>query len=333
MDEFARLGSEQRRDVFADAAAELGLLPAIVEKDFWVCFVLQLLFTRLSLRGHFVFKGGTSLSKAYRLIQRFSEDIDLILDWQLLGYESQAPLQAQSSKAQQDKFNKELNRRAGLFISEQLTPELAALLAEIGIGLSTGNDPADLHVINVIYPAAFPESYIRPVVRLEIGPLGSWVPSEYRSIRPYAADVFPHLFSGPDCTLRTISAERTFWEKATILHQEAHRTGVMPQRHSRHYYDLHQLALSPIRNRALQQMGLLRDVVQFKQHFYPSSWARYDLAIPGSFRLLPTSGPQAAALKKDYEDMAVMVFGDRPRFDSLLTVLGQLEADINSLKS
>jgi len=333
VDEFARLGSEQRRDVFADAAAELGLLPAIVEKDFWVCFVLQLLFTRLSLRGHFVFKGGTSLSKAYRLIQRFSEDIDLILDWQLLGYESQAPLQAQSSKAQQDKFNKELNRRAGLFISEQLTPELAALLAEIGIGLSTGNDPADLHVINVIYPAAFPESYIRPVVRLEIGPLGSWVPSEYRSIRPYAADVFPHLFSGPHCTLRTISAERTFWEKATILHQEAHRTGVMPQRHSRHYYDLHQLALSPIRDGALQQIGLLRDVVQFKQLFYPSAWARYDLAIPGSFRLLPSSSQQAAALKKDYEDMAVMVFGDRPRFDSLLTVLGQLEADINSLKS
>ncbi|MBL8236273.1 MAG: nucleotidyl transferase AbiEii/AbiGii toxin family protein [Bryobacterales bacterium] len=329
----AKLSSQERSDLFTEAAAQMAIRPSILEKDFWVCLVLKFLFSDHSLQKHMVFKGGTSLSKVYGLIQRFSEDIDLILDWQLLGFDRAEPLRDQLSKTQQDKFNKEVNRLAGVFIAEKLTPELDTLLRDMEVGLSAEVDPGDPLVVNVRYPAAFAESYIRPEVRLEIGPLGSWIPSKLHTIQPYAADVLPHLFDDPSCSVLTIVAERTFWEKATILHQEAHRQNLLPQRHSRHYYDLYKLALSPVRNEALSALPLLAEVVQFKQRFYPSQWARYDLARPGTFRLLPTSEAQTKALQLDYEQMQIMLFGDRPEFHSIITGLGELEAEINSLRS
>lgn len=327
----AKLSAQDRSDLFAEAAQQMGIRPSIVEKDFWVCLVLKFLFGEHSMKMHMVFKGGTSLSKVYGLIQRFSEDIDLILDWQLLGFDRAEPLLALPSKTQQDKFNKEANRLAGLFIAEKLTPELDTLLRNIVVGLSAEVDSKDPLVVNVRYPAAFSESYIRPEVRLEIGPLGSWAPSRVHSIQPYAAEILPKLFDDPSCAVLTIVAERTFWEKATILHQEAHRESVMPQRHSRHYYDLYKLALSPVRKEALSALPLLAEVVQFKQRFYPSQWARYDLAQPGTFRLLPAADAHWSALQLDYEQMQVMLFGDRPDFPSILRGLQELEAEINSM--
>jgi hypothetical protein len=327
----AKLSAQDRSDLFAEAAQQMGIRPSIVEKDFWVCLVLKFLFGEHSLKKQLVFKGGTSLSKVYGLIQRFSEDIDLILDWQLLGFDRAEPLRSLPSKTQQDKFNKEANRLAGVFIAEKLTPELDTLLRSTGVGLFAEVDSKDPLVVNVRYPAAFSESYIRPEVRLEIGPLGSWVPSKVHSIKPYAAEILPNLFDDPSCAVLTIVAERTFWEKATILHQEAHRKSVMPQRHSRHYYDLYKLALSPVRKEALSALPLLAEVVQFKQRFYPSQWARYDLAQPGTFRLLPVSDAHRSALELDYEQMQVMLFGDRPQFPSILNGLEELEAEINSL--
>lgn len=158
-------------------------------------------------------------------------------------------------------------------------------------------------------------------------------PSKVHAIQPYAADVLPNLFDHPACSVLTIVAERTFWEKATILHQEAHRVSLIPQRHSRHYYDLYKLAMSPVRNEVLSALPLLEEVVQFKQRFHPSQWARYDLAQPGTLRLLPATDAHVSALQLDYERMQVMLFGDRPDFDSILKVLGELEAEINSLAS
>jgi hypothetical protein len=291
MDKVARLPAQDRRDIFSEAAAKRGIRPAIIEKDFWVCLVLKLLFLTSPFARSLVFKGGTSLSKAHRLIERFSEDIDLVLDWKIIGFGEgvKDPLQRFGSKSKQDQFNKQVNRQAAEFIANKLCPELDALLRSEGIGLSAAVDLTDPHVINIQYPAAFPEAYVRPEVRLEIGPLASWVPSATYTIRPYAYDVLPELFEDPACEVVAIAAERTFWEKATILHQEAHRPGRIPQRHSRHYYDLYKLALSPVRAFALAQTALLQDVMTFKQRFYPSAWARYDLALPGTFKLLPAT--------------------------------------------
>lgn len=332
MDKIARRPARDRRDIFTEAAARLGIRPTIIEKDFWVCIVLKVLFQKSRFGRSLVFKGGTSLSKAHGLIERFSEDIDLVLDWQLIGFGEglRDPMRKFASKSGQDRFNKEINRLAEAYIAETLCPELNALLRREEMGLAATVDPDDPHVVNIRYPAAFSESYIRPEVRLEIGPLASWVPSATHTIRPYAFDVLPEVFEDPACVVVAIAAERTFWEKATILHQEAHRTGRIPQRYSRHYYDLYKLAVSRIRGVALGDLSLLRDVVAFKQRFYPSAWARYDLAVPGSFKLVPATPAQIEALEEDYRDMQVMLFGESPEFRVIIEELNSLEVEINA---
>jgi hypothetical protein len=333
MDKLARLPAQDRQDIFAEAAAKLGITPTIVEKDFWVCLTLKLLFLRSPFGESLVFKGGTSLSKAHGLIERFSEDIDLVLDWKLLGFGDglKDPMQNFDSKSKQDRFNKELNNLAAAFIAKILCPQVDALVRREGIGLSATIDETDAHVVNIRYPAAFSESYIRPEVRLEIGPLASWVPSARHTIKPYTYDVLPKVFEDPACEVIAIAAERTFWEKATILHQEAHRSALIPPRYSRHYYGLYKLATSPVRDVAFKQLGLLKDVVDFKQRFYPSNWARYDLATPGTFKLLPTKQEQLKDLERDYQEMRVMLFGERPQFSTVIDALRTLESQINNL--
>lgn len=221
-----------------------------------------------------------------------------------------------------------MNRRAGEFIQARLHPELDPLFG--GAGLVSMIDERDPQVVSIRYPAAFSQAYIRPDVRLEIGPLASWVPSAPQPIRPYAAEVFPRLFRDPVASVITIAAERTFWEKATILHQEAHRPGLPPERYSRHYYDLYKLAASTVRQRSLAEMGLLEDVVRFKMRFYPSRWARYDLAAPGTFHLLPADAAKIANLERDYHSMEVMLFGEVPEFEAVKAGLKGLEAEINA---
>jgi len=137
--------------------------------------------------------------------------------------------------------------------------------------------------------------------------------------------------SNPVFEVIAIDAERTFWEKATILHQEAHRPGAIPARYSRHYYDLYKLSESPIRRAALANLTLLKSVVEFKERFYYTSWARYDLAIPGSFRLSPTDS-QLPALQRDYRAMRDMFYREPPTFGAILVGLAALEQEINTEK-
>jgi hypothetical protein len=302
---------------------------SVVEKDFWVCWVLKQLFADPDLKDQMVFKGGTSLSKVFGLINRFSEDIDLILDWRLLGYEQEDPYQEFSSNNQRNRFNKIVNERAAEYISDTLIHQLDRILARCP-GTSASVDTDDPHTVNIVYPAAFSEDYLRPEVRLEIGPLASWFPSNRHTIQPYAAEVFPEVFDDPSCPVVAIDAERSFWEKATILHQQAHRLDAMPPRYSRHYYDLYKLASSGVRDTALSDLGLLREVVEFKQRFYPCRWAQYENARPGSFRLIPPE-KHLTELRKDYIDMGVMIFEEIPDFESIIKTLSQLENQINEL--
>ncbi len=308
--------------------------PAIVEKDFWVCWLLKRLFSEPRLKEQMVFKGGTSLSKVYGLIDRFSEDIDLILDWRLLGYGTEDGVAGESatvSRTRQSRFSQEMNAKAAEYIRATLLGQLNQLFAEAP-NVAAALDPNDPHTVNVGYPAAFSIAYIRPQVRLEIGPLASRVPSSSRIIRSYAAEAFPGAFADPMCAVVAIHAERTFWEKATILHQEAHRAVAIPARYSRHYYDQYKLANSPIKDSALSDLTLLRNVVEFKERFYYSSWARYDLAQPGTFRLVPPAG-QASALARDYRAMRDMFYREPPEFDVIMEGLAALELEINALQS
>src|SRR5260370_31057181 len=176
-------------DLSREPTGRLGMNPAIVEKDFWVCWILKLLFAEPALENQMVFKGGTSLSKVFGLIDRFSEDIDLVLDWRLLGYDQEGandPYQATSSKTQQSRHNQEMNARAVAYIPDPLLSQLNHLFAPIS-GIVARIDEDDPHTVTVFYPAAFEAEYIRPAVRLEIGPLASCVPSSSHSINAYAA--------------------------------------------------------------------------------------------------------------------------------------------------
>lgn len=325
MDSIVALSAAERSDLFRETAAHLGATPAVAEKDFWVTWVLGRLFADADLSRLLLFKGGTSLSKVYRVIERFSEDIDLILDWRTVTGEDP---QAERSKTAQTKLNETIEADAEAFITRELLPRVATALGGHCACAISNDDP---HVIDVKYPAAFPDRYLRPELRLEIGPLGAWLPHQDGVIRSYAAEYFPHVFTAPTATVRVIRAERTLWEKATILHHEAHRPAgnVQPPRYSRHYYDLARLATSPIKTAALADTALLAEVVAFKQRFYPRPWARYDLACPGSLRLVPES-EVLNMVRTDYVAMANMIFGEVPPFDEIIAALAALEAEINA---
>ncbi|MBI5786430.1 MAG: nucleotidyl transferase AbiEii/AbiGii toxin family protein [Rhodocyclales bacterium] len=270
MDHVARLPAGQRRELFAEAAARRSMTPAVVEKDFWVTWMLDRLFADPQLAGLLMFKGGTSLSKAYGLIERFSEDIDLILDWRVLSQDD--PLEDRS-RTKQNQLNEAIDQQAQAYIAGPLLTQIGAVAGDI-CRCAVGTD--DAHVIEVHYPAAFPDTYLRPELRLEIGPLAAWLPHETQEITCYAAQAFPKLFTRQIVPVRVIQAKRTFWEKVTILHHEAHRPAdsPLPVRYSRHYYDLARMATSPVKEAALADAHLLADVVAFKQRFYPRNCAR-----------------------------------------------------------
>jgi len=324
MEAIAQFSIEQRRELFSETAAALGTTPAVVEKDFWVTRTLARLFQDERLEQVLRFKGGTSLSKVFGVIERFSEDIDLILDWRTVADED--PLAKRSSTKQQQ-LNQGINAAAADYIGQQLLEQVRAVLGEL---CECGIAPNEPHVINITYPAAFGDDYLRPEIRLDIGPLAAWTPHQSHTIQSYAAEVFPGVFSAPCCIVPVISAERTFWEKITILHQEAHRPDDRPQpsRYSRHYYDVHRLAATPIAEAALRDIALLQSVVEFKQRFYPRGWARYDLAVPGTLKLVP-SDDILDDLARDYRVMQTMIFGETPDFADILISLQHLETAIN----
>lgn len=237
---------------------------------------------------------------------------------------------AERSRSQQERLNDAIDEQAKAFIAVELLARIDAVLGELCRCEVEVDHP---HVINVRYPAAFPDTYLRPEVRLEIGPLAAWLPHEDRTIGCYAAQIFPKLFEQPECVVRVISAQRTFCEKATILHHEAYRPkgGAQPARYSRHYYDLARMAASPVRNAALADFDLLADVVAFKQRFYPRGWARYDQAAPGSLRRVPGDAV-LATVEADYRAMANMILGAVPPFADILATLAELEQYINKRK-
>lgn len=221
MDRIARASADERRLVFEAEARRMALAPAIVEKDFWVCYALDHPFHKSDFADSVVFKGGTSLSKAFGLINRFSEDIDLILDWRLLGYTINEPWEERSN-SKQEKFKTETIERTNAFLAESFAPKLASSLSESLGRKASIRVGGEEETVYFDYPRSFESVGLLDTIKLEIGPMAAWSPSKEVSISPYAASVLPF---GAELTtsVRTACPERTFWEKATILHQEANR--------------------------------------------------------------------------------------------------------------
>jgi hypothetical protein len=329
MDKIARLSRDERSEIIQETARRIDLTPSAVEKDFWVVWTLDKLFRSPLLADKIIFKGGTSLSKVFGLIRRFSEDIDLILDWNEVVAEDP---NLERSKNKQAQFNKSVSGLSRKYIADVFLPEVVTVLDGVCFAEIEEGAP---DVINIRYPSGFESDYLRPEIRLEIGPLAMWVPNAEYEIKPYMAEAFPDVFEVPSCKVKAIKAERTFWEKATILHAEAFRpeSKQLSLRYSRHYYDLAMMAADPsVKVEALINLDLLHTVAEFKAKFYPASWANYDLARPGTFRLMPTE-KNIGMLAHDYEQMKVMLFGEVPPFNELLESLQALEAEINALES
>lgn len=331
MNNISTLPASEREILFRNTAEKTGLTEAIIEKDFWVCWTLDYLFHDSRWKEHLAFKGGTSLSKCYDLIHRFSEDIDLILDWRLVGCERDEPW-AERSKNQQDKYNKAVDARTVTFLAETFAPQLEAdFRSRLRDDFVISIDLDDPQTVCFAYPRLFSEGAILPMIRLEIGALAAWTPTQEAEITPFAAERYPQIFQQPSTSLRTVSAERTFWEKVTILHKEAFRTnGRVPPRYSRHYYDLWCMEQSPVKAAAYADLELLHQVVAFKDRFYPAGSAHYDLAKPGTMRLMPPEDCRAA-LREDYNHMKNMIFGEKPEFDVILSAVQKMEDEINSL--
>ena len=326
-----KLPKNDRTVLFSNTASKMGLNPIVVEKDYWVCYTLDYLFHRSKYKNAFIFKGGTSLSKAYNVIKRFSEDIDLILDWNLLS-KNNNPWENRS-KNQQDKFNKELNDKAAIFIKDQLLPSMINdLSSEITEPIELIVDDNDILTILFKYPAIYNDTYIKPEIRLEIGPLAEWTPNHKVEITPNVADYYKNIFENTKTLINTVDVERTFWEKITILHKIANRdlTKPFPRRYARHYYDVYNMSISHIKFSAFSNKQLLSQDITFKMKFYYSKNSSYETCKLGSVRLVPQVD-DFDNIKEDYEQMKKMICGSIPSFDEIIKEIQNLEKEINSL--
>ena len=333
-DRYLSLAPRERLELLDAASRQSGLAQAILEKDYWVCKTLDVLFALPELGSHLVFKGGTSLSKVYGLIDRFSEDVDISFHREFLGFGEELDPEAAAGKEQSRRIEA-LQQACRDCIRENLLPRLREAIAALLGGTEDWSleiDPLDAQTLLFHFPQAGGPglAYIVPSVRIELGARSDHWPSEEREIRSYLGEAFGHTIG--KATVRSLAAERTFWEKATLLHAEVHRPKdkLMPARYARHYHDMARLAESPVAARALADVALRERVVAHKAVYFRSGWARYDLARPASFRLIPPDS-RIAALKSDHQAMIPMFFNPPPPIDEVLDTIADLETRIRSL--
>lgn len=350
MDEVARLKPRDRADLFTEASAQKTRHRAeVIEKDFWVCWTLREVFSLPDPPADLIFKGGTSLSKVWNAIERFSEDVDLSFNRTALGFVGEKdPAQAPSKKKREGRLD-DLRLACQTMIREQFAPKLvAAFTAALKTApdadtweLTADPEDPDGQTLLFRYPKGLPQPtdlppYLRPVVRLEMGARGEQWPAVTADITPYAAEALPTLglWKKPASGVRALAAERTFWEKATLLHKWHHcpATRPLPDKQSRHYYDVVKLFQLDIGTKALGDLDLLRKVTAHQQVFFHTSWAKFEEAVPGTLRLVPPES-RMKEIERDYEEMRrEMIFGDAPDLREVVTVLAEIESRVNEAK-
>ncbi len=328
-----------RLDLFLTTANRLGTPIGNVEKDFWVCWTLNALYHERPADGpRLLFKGGTSLSKAYGLIERFSEDIDVTVFRDDLNEAALVEeLEALSNKKRRARLDA-IRDACRAYITGPLHEFLSAQLADATNG--TGRveideaDP-DGQTLLVWYPEVEPRdgAYVRPAVRIESGAKSALDPNRPVTIRPYVSEEVGQLdLTVADVT--TIKPTRTFWDKVVIAHglrRWYERRGVLRQegqRVSRHYYDLHCLLGSEVGQAALVDPSLGADCVRHARMFFDRP--DYDLAsaAPGTFAIAPVGG-MIDALSGDYANTTAMIFGTAPEFDAVLASINEIDRTIN----
>ena len=343
---FLAAAANDRRGAFIAAGRRLGAAEQNIEKDFWVSWTLDALFNRLPDGGpRLLFKGGTSLSKAFGLISRFSEDIDVTVFRDDLGEGASVELlETMSAKKRKEKLEA-IRDACQAYIAGPLLTQPAGLLstslakasiATAGARVELDADDDGRQTLLLWYPSvtAATDGYVRPAVKIESGAKSALDPHRPVTISPYvAAEVDGIDLSVANVT--TVDAQRTFWDKVVILHgltRWFERRGELRgggQRVSRHYYDLHRLLSEDVAATALANADLGRDCVRHARMFFNSPDLDLAAAEPGSFVLSPTDA-MLDPLRRDYIAMTGMIFGDAPAFEAVITSIAELETRLNA---
>lgn len=330
---FIDLSIEERQDIIRRVQAENGMDLQIIEKDWWVTAVLRALFA-LPYAEHISFKGGTNLSKCWGLIQRMSEDIDIAIDREFLGFSGQL------SKTQ---ISDKLRRAACSFVRKKLQYELAEQMIKDGISKEnfkvhvniTPISTIDPEIIEVEYSPVFNNNpYIRSKVIIEVSGRSMSEPVVGVNLRSYIDDVYKNApFAEPDFKVRAVVPQRTFLEKLFLLHEEYHKPieNVRTARISRHLYDICQIINTPIADEALNDKDLYLSVMEHRRVFIGLRGFDYSTLLPQTLNIVPPTDIQDL-WRQDYRDMQEsMIYGDSPSFDQLIEKLKMLNARINSL--
>lgn len=330
---FLTLPSDERREILEVAASKSGRPPHLLEKDVWVVCALAALFDS-DLGEHLVFKGGTSLSKVYRAIQRFSEDVDLTYDIRafapdLVGDVAE-PLPA--TRSEEQRWTKSIRKRLPIWVSETALPIIAAHLLETG---APGIAEAEAEKILISYePLATGSGYVRPEVLLEFGARSTGEPSLVHEIGCDATEFVEGIIF-PTARPRVMRAERTFWEKATAIHVFCAQQRDRPGRFARHWHDLARLDEAGFAEAALVDRELAYEVARHKAMFFPEKDADkrpvdYLAAVTGGLRLVP-EGHALELLAGDYDHMVAdgLLLAKAEPFKALITRCRDLEIRAN----
>ena len=338
MTEFFQLATAERLEALNAAANASGIPPHLLEKDIWVVWSLRHLFTG-PYAQHLVFKGGTSLSKAYGVIRRFSEDVDLTYDIRAIASDlmgdSGSPLPA--TKSQEKKWSKEIRARLSSWVDAEIVPRLKQALLQQGLPAAVR---AEGDKVFIDYePLATGTGYVPSSVMLEFGARSTGEPSESRTIRCDAAE---HLqgVEFPTATPQVMRAERTFWEKATAIHvfcaQGEFRGG---DRFARHWHDVTRLDAAGFADAAIADKVLARAVADHKSVFFAEKNTQgevidYHIAVSGGLQLVPVDGA-LAKLAADYQHMVDdgLFLDDAEPFESLLARCSTIQQKANAIKS
>jgi len=336
---------EERRDLFVGAADRLRTNEQNIEKDFWVCWTLDALFNELETGGpRLLFKGGTSLSKGYGLIERFSEDIDITVFREDIGQPATfEELEAMSGKKRNARLDA-IKDACQKYIQGPMLERLSVLMQQTLKNANMNSnrarvepdpDDPDGQSLLLWYPTATADgnAYIRRAIKIESGAKSALDPHAPVIVKPYIADDLPNLDLAVG-NVTTVYPSRTFWDKVIILHGLRRwwdRRGELKgggQRVSRHYYDVYRLLASEIGQKATGDVDMAEDCVRHARMFFNRPDLDLASAIPGSFALTPHDG-MLADLRRDYEAMSGMVFGPIPTVDAVVAAIVELEQRLN----
>ena len=307
-----------------------GINQLAIEKDWWVMVTLKALF-RTTCADSLIFKGGTSLSKGFQIIERFSEDIDLAISHSFFGIDK-------TSKSQREK----LRKMARVFVHDTLSSELDARLQELGVSgyrvenvthqldkdgnLKAIDSDKDPTVILLHYDSVVEGSvdYIPPRVKIEISCLSMDEPTEVREIQSYIADSFKEE-DETLASIRTVLPSRTFLEKIFLLAEEFQKDKPRHVRMSRHLYDLERLMDSEYGRKALADRGLYDAIVEHRRTYYALKYVDYDKHDPRAISFVPPASVQEL-WAADYADMKrYFIYGDSLSFEQLIERVKELQ--------